>query len=347
MPSFSHRRSVPLAIGLLVVLATVPGLALAAPVQGAGGSVTVGPNETVDGVEGLFGTVVIQGTVTGDVDVAAGSVVITGEVGGDVSGAAGSVDIRGRVGGDVSVGAGSLTLAEDAVIGGRLNAGVGSAVLAGTVGGDASLGGGDIVLEETATFRGDVRYDGDLTDRGATVDGRLIHDDSIGAMDQPFRGIGDVVVDVYGFLVSLVVGLGLLAAIPERSRRLAGRVIDEPLRTGLVGLGILIGVPIGLLLLAFTIIGIPLSIIGALLFALVAWIGSIYGRYAVGEWLLGYTGVDNRWVALVVGMVAVALIGLVPWLGGLVSFVVLLLGLGGIAVLTLEAYRARRVAAAA
>lgn len=337
-----RRLLVPLLV-LLVVLGGLPGLAAAAPVQGMAGTIVVGSGETVDGVQAVAGSVVIRGTVTGDVQVATGSLVITGTVEGDVRGAAGSVDIQGRVGGDVEIGAGSLTVGEDAVVEGRLQAGVGSARIAGTVLGDAEIGTSSLVLESSATFGGDLRYDGELTDRGATVEGSLIRDDSLGGMTfDPGRGLGDAVFDVYGFLVNLVLGAVLLLAFPGASRRLAERVRSEPLRSGGFGLAVLVGVPILLVLVAITIIGIPLAIVGALLFALAAWIASVYGRYAVGEWLLGYVGTDNRWAALLVGMVAVGLVGLVPFLGGFVEFLVLLLGLGGLAFAGLGAYRGRR-----
>ena len=333
---------------LVVLLAGVPGLAAAAPVQGVGGTITVAAGETVDGVQAVGGTVVIAGTVTGDVQVAAGTLVITGTVAGDVSGAAGSVDIQGRVGGDVELGAGSFTLGEDAVVEGRLQAGAGSARLAGTVRGDAAVGAGSLVLEPTATFEGDLRYDGELTDRGATVGGSLIHDPSLGDGDRRFLdGVGDVVFGVYGFLVSFVLGAVLLLAFPAGTDRVRDRVREDPLMSGLYGLVALVGVPVLLVFVALTIIGIPLAIVGALVFALAAWVASVLGRYAVGSWLLGYVGTENRWAALFVGLLAVALVGLVPVLGGLVEFVVLLLGLGALGAVSLAAFRGRRAARAA
>ncbi len=59
--------------------------------------------------------------------------------------------------------------------------------------------------------------------------------------------------------------------------------------------------PIALIALAITVIGIPLSVIGSFLFALLVWVGVVYGRFAVAAWLLGLVGLENRWLALVVG----------------------------------------------
>jgi len=332
-----------LIIGVLVVLGTLPGLAMAAPVQGVGGTIVVAEDEIVDSVQAAGGTVVVRGTVTGDVEAAAGSVVIAGVVEGDVSAGAGSVDITGQVEGDVSVGTGSLTIGEEAVIGGQLEAGAGSARIAGTVVGDVQLGAGSIVLEPTATFEGTVRYEGELDDRGATVEGRLVEDPSIGQSQfQTGQQFAGPLFDAYGFLVNLVFGAVLLLVFPGGSQRLSNRMRAEPLSTGLYGLVALIGIPILLVLVAITIIGIPFAIIGALLFALTLWAGSILGRFAIGQMVMSYAGTDNRWLALLVGLIVVGVLALVPILGGLVEFLVLLLGLGSVAVLGREAVRRRR-----
>lgn len=338
------RRRLVAALGIvLLVLAVLPGAALAAPVQGFGGTVVVGPGQTVDSVQAVGGTVIIHGTVDGDVSVASGTLLIDGVVHGNVQSGAGAVTINGRVDGNVQVGAGTLDIGPDAVIAGTLAGGAGSATVAGTVLGDATLGTGSLVLQPTARFGGDLRYNGDLTDNGAAVQGELVRDTSLGAVNfGPILGVGRFVLTVYGFLVNVVLGAILLLAFPAGSRRLADDIESRPVRAGLYGLAVIIGVPILLIVLVVTIIGIPLAIVGAILFGLTAWVASVYGRYAVGEWLVGYTDVDNRWVALLVGLVVVGLVALVPLLGGIVEFLVLLLGLGGLAVVGRRAYNTRR-----
>jgi len=94
-------------------------------------------------------------------------------------------------------------------------------------------------------------------------------------------------------------------------------VAADPVRTGGIGMLVALGVMAGLVLLFVTIIGIPLSLAGLVLFLLVLWAASVYGRYALGTWLLSYADLDSRWLALVVGVVTVALLGMVPLLGQL------------------------------
>jgi uncharacterized protein HemY len=79
-----------------------------------------------------------------------------------------------------------------------------------------------------------------------------------------------------------------------------------------------------------------------LVYGLVLWLGYVYGSFAVGSWLLSLADAENRWLALFVGLLAVSLVGLIPILGGLVQFVVLLLGLGALGRGLRNRYRGRR-----
>jgi len=92
---------------------------------------------------------------------------------------------------------------------------------------------------------------------------------------------------------------------------------------------------------AITIVGIPLALVGIVAYVVALWIGSVYGRYALGSWVLDRLDSPNRWVALLLGVVGVALIGLVPWIGELVDLLVLLLGLGALALALWGRYRGR------
>ncbi|MDZ7701008.1 MAG: polymer-forming cytoskeletal protein [Halobacteriales archaeon] len=174
--SVSPRRLATTLVVLLVVLAGLPGLAAAAPVQGAAGTISVAEGETVDGVQAVAGTVVIRGTVTGDVQVAAGTLVIAGTVEGDVNGAAGSVDIRGRVAGDVNVGTGSFTLAEGAVIERSARAPAPGSALDGRhrrrVTPPSAVA--TSCSPRRPRSRATCATTPSSTDRGATVDGRLV-----------------------------------------------------------------------------------------------------------------------------------------------------------------------------
>jgi cytoskeletal protein CcmA (bactofilin family) len=329
MPPTSRRRALAVALAAVVLLGAVPAVAVAE--TRSGGTVVVEEGETVDGdLTASGGTVVVRGTVNGNLQAFAGTVIVDGTVTGDVQAFAGTVRIAGEVGGDVQASGGSVTLAEGATVDGSLQAGAGSVVVAGSVGGNAELGGDTVVLRSTADVAGNVRYDGELTrESGAAVGGSVVEDPSVGGDGGGFEAAGWLF-GVYGVLVNLALGAVLLLAFPGFSRGVAGRIADAPLRTGGVGLLALVGVPALLLGLLITVVGIPLALLGALGYAAALWVGYVYGAFAAGSWLLSVADVGGRWLALVVGVVAVALAGSVPLLGGLVEFAVLLLGLGAL-----------------
>lgn len=320
------------AVGVLV--GSVPVVA-AQSETGVGGGIVVSEGETVTSLEGVAGSVLVEdgATVTGDVSAVSGDVRIEGTVEGDVSGAAGSVQITGDVGGDVSGGAGTVIIAEGATVGGSLSAGAGTVGIDGTVEADVTAGAETITLGEAATVGGDLRYGGTLEGNTDAVAGEITHDPAIGPSTletiQPFT---EWVFALYALLLNLLLGAALLVFFPRFSNGVATRVADDPVRTGLVGVAVVVGMPLLLVVFAITVIGIPVTIAGAFLFALLAWIGLVYGRFAVAAWVLSLIRVDNRWLALIAGMVGGALFVQVPYLGSLGNLLIWLLGLGALAV---------------
>lgn len=344
--SLAGRRIVALVLVGVLALSLATGVAAAESVQGVGGTVVVGADETVDSVAAVAGTLIVRGTVTGDVSGAAGTIHVTetGRVGGDVEVAAGTVSIDGQVGGDVRVGAGTLDVSESARIGGNLDAGAGYAAIDGRVGGDVTVGAETVALGPNARIGGDFRYDAETLTRdpGATVDGRLVREaressGPVGGVDL----VGGVVGATYGLLANLLFGALLLLAFPDFSAGVASRVGSSPGRTGGVGLLALVGVPVALVFLVVTLVGIPLAVVGAVAFAGAVWAGLVYGQFAVGVRVLTAADRENRWLALVVGLVGFALLGAVPILGGLLELGALLLGLGALVLGLRDAYRRR------
>lgn len=324
---------------------------------------------TVDGdVAAMAGSVTVTGEVTGEVSAAAGSVEVGdgATVGGEVGAAAGSVDVgeNATVGGEVGAGAGSVSLDPGATVEGDVGAGAGSVDVAegATVVGDVNAGGGDAeidgtvegdvttgetaVLGATAVVDGDVTY-GEDVDRadGATVGGVVEHDPDVGwdgpgnveVSAPPLSGslVPGVVPDglqfVYWTLIALLIGGGLLALFPQFTTEVAAQATTDPVRTSAAGFAALFGAPFVLFAVFMTIIGIPLALAGTAVFLLVAWASLVYGEYLVGRQLLAAAGSGNQWLALVVGVVGIELLTLLPLLGGLLKFVVFLVGLGATA----------------
>ncbi|SIR53154.1 protein CcmA, bactofilin family [Haladaptatus litoreus] len=335
-----------LVVFLLIV--TLPATAAAEQTRTAG-TVVVAEGETInDDLSATAGSVVVRGTVNGDLSALAGNVLVaeTGTVSGDVSALAGNVRIEGTVTGNVESGGGNFVLAQTGTIGGSLEGAAGYSQLAGTVGGDVQVASETLAITETATIDGNLVYDAETFERapGATIGGTVRQDESMADVGPtPVPQIPNWVGTLYGFFVNLLLGVLLLAVFPTFSDGVAERARSEPLFSAGVGLLLLILVPIALVLFAITIIGIPISLLGALLFGIVLWIGTVYGALTVGVWLLSLADRTNRWLALLVGLLVVAILTQIPIFGGLVQFLVLLLGLGALAIGVRARYRGRRI----
>ena len=335
-PSPSRRIAVVAAV-VVVCLSSLSGVAAAQSTGQFGGTIVIEDGETVDGLEGVAGTIVVRGTVAGDLSGAAGTIRVTesGTVEGNVEAAGGSVIVAGTVEGNVQVGAGSFDLTETGRIGGDLQVGAGSVIVDGTVEGDVEAGGQTVTLGPNADVGGEFRYDAESFDRSpdASVAGGVVQDPSLGTdtgvgfnVDPLPSWIGTV----YTFLTSLLLGALLLLAFPGVSDTVANRGLERPIASAGIGLVTLIGVPVLLVLVAITVVGIPFSLAGFALFLLALWIAGLYGKYAVGTWVLDRTGGGNRWLALLLGLLGFLVLGFVPIVGGLSEFLATLLGLGAL-----------------
>jgi cytoskeletal protein CcmA (bactofilin family) len=332
-----------LAVVLVTVLAVslVPGTAVAQ--SGIGGTTTVESGETVSEISGVYGTVVIEGTVTGDVSGLAGDIVVRegGVIEGDLEAAAGTIQISGTVMGDVSTGTGSISVTETGVVEGNFDVGAGSVRIDGRIDGDAAIGADTIRLGEEAAIAGSLTYDGDLRGNRDAVAGDITRDRSLGfGLFTDIQPFASWLFTISTFIFNLGFGALLLGLFPRFSDRVADRTAAAPVKSGLVGLGTLLGIPVLLVALAITVIGIPLSLLGLAVFLVVIWIGLIYGRFAIGVWVLSRFDIDNRWAGLVVGLLLAVVLWEVPLVGGPLNFVIFLLGLGAF-VLALGSRRRR------
>ncbi|AGN02868.1 hypothetical protein L593_14660 [Salinarchaeum sp. Harcht-Bsk1] len=330
---FADRRIFVLLTAALLVLV---------PVVGAVGVVTGQDTTRVDeGGTYSGGTVVIEGPIDGDVRVFAGTVIIQGDVDGDVQAFAGTVQVQGTISGNLQAAAGTVVV--DGSVRGDVSVAAGTLAIDGSVGGNVRSASGTTQLGERSVVLGDLEYTGDLE--------RLEGSRVLGSVDQRVAlQIGPVLVPplwgwfvtVFAMLAHAALGAVLLLAFPEYSRSVVDRIESDPLVTGAAGLGVFVGVPIVLVLLLLTIVGIPVSIAGLVIFGIVCWIGLVYGRFAVGYVLVRRAGRDSPWLGLGVGLVGVGVLTQLPYVGGLVQFVTLLLGLGALGVSGARELRRRR-----
>ncbi len=331
------KEDIYLAGGNVDVAATVDG-----DVVAAGGTVTVGDEIKEDALL-AGGSVTVHGKVHDDVRAAGGSLTLDADVGDDALLAGGNVTLTpaSRVGGRAWLAGGELDIAGH--IGKELKAAGGHIVIAGEVMGDATLAGDDIEIKPETVIHGNLRYMSPkpaVIDKAAKIDGTITH--LPGARHEP-SAAGATAAGI-GMLVSVMVtGIVLLLLLPRVAAAVTQQIAQAPWKSLGLGLAVLTATPLVIVLLWVSLIGVWLGFILLAVYLIALLAGFLAGALCAGEAALTRLRRQveltrgARVAALVIALIVVGVLGLVPGLGGLVIFGMLLFGLGGLA---LQVYRA-------
>ncbi len=129
---------------------------------------------------------------------------------------------------------------------------------------------------------------------------------------------------------TLVLGMLLLALAP-RAMAAALAVARAEVGPAIAwGVAVAIGLPVVSVLVMLSVVGIPLGILGLLSLALIFTLGYVVGALAVGRLMVKEP--TSRYLAFLAGLAVLRLAGLVPFVGGLVTFVAFVYGLGALAI---------------
>jgi len=368
-----------ISLGVLLVLfslISVPALTEAKTVLRSGESVSISDDQKVAGnfyglsdtislageVDGdvllLGGTVVVNGVVADDVLVIGGNVTVSGKVAGDVRVLAGNVTLTGEIGGSVAVVTGKLDILSGAkvsgdvlVYGGNLNVSgevtgqvlgsIGSVRVDGPVEGGIDIETNDLTLGDKAQIGGDVRYVGNndlVRSQNATVSGEVVKSDPVVKVSTS---------SATDFLLPLLISLFATLSFYLLLRRPLEAVVSTTYRdTGkavLVGFGGLLLIPIAVIVLLVSVLGIfvgaaLLLLYGLLLiFALVASsmvMGALVAKMVVREYQ-----VNIWWIML--GAMLLHTLFAIHWITQLAGIFIFLATTGGL--LLHVWYRFRRI----
>lgn len=317
----------------------------------AGFTARLAGNVGGDGLAAGF-DVDVDATIGSDLYANGASVTVNGPVGEDVTAAGGTIRLRSgaTVGGNVRLMGGSLSI--EAPVSGSLVATGGSISLDAPVQGDVRLTGAEITFGDNARIAGNLTY---TAPEEIGIPASVIAEDRIrfvaGEHGHPFADWRDMAGKpqrlflptlfsaVWAFVVTLAFLLAIAAVFfavapgtVEKGRR---RIVEHPgasLLAGFLALATLIGlVPVS----AMTVIGIPLIPIVILVMVL-AWtlayalgIHALSMRVATAFWEVEQTTVAKLLV-MAAGLVGMAVLNFIPFVGWIVNFTVVLLGLGAI-----------------
>ena len=193
----------------------------------------------------------------------------------------------------------------------------------------------NLVLGDNVVINGTLKYNDNANTKG--IDASTI------TKVETYKGIEreeeTTKVKIQDFVVSLLglllIGVILNALWPNIFKKLK-EVTNEynfvnGLKDTLIGFLILIALPVFLIIMLMTIIGVPLAIIGFIMYGIMIYLTNVFVGYLLGDVLIRkvFNKTDvNNYLAILLGIVIIELLKVVPFVGALVSIITLCLGLG-------------------
>jgi hypothetical protein len=240
-----------------------------------------------------------------------------------------------KIGSDVYV-AKDVSADKVAVIGG-------SAKIDGQIQGDVAAIGGSIILGDTATVLGDVVAIGGTVQKApnAIIKGEIVeisipgHKAVVGAMNKgelPLLGISIALFCLLAFLGALILALVVVAFYTKQIGNTSFACEKNAGKCFWVGLlGLILIIPIALLLLV-SIVGIVFIPVWILLVVAALFFGKIAMSQLIGKKLLQLFKIAKKPMLLevILGIVALAFIAMIPFIGGLIKMILVTIALGGV-----------------
>jgi cytoskeletal protein CcmA (bactofilin family) len=297
-----------------------------------------------------------NGIVEGSVIAFAKDVDISGQVNGSVSGFGQNINVNGKVnrnlvgffsalnikpdadiGGDVTAFGGELTL--DGKIGKGLRGSVGTLIISGIVNGDVSVKADKIILMPTAKILGDFKYKSSKQakiESGASVSGQTFWTKEEAKKEKKPKDIftlKSLITEILFLLALMITGIVLTLIFKKRAYHAKRAVTASFLKSLGWGFVFMVCIPIAIIILIVTILGIPIAIISLFAYAVLLYIAKLPVATALGEKIIkafGKQGEPSLIPSMLLGLIVLTILLNIPYLEWLIYFIVLFTGFGAI-----------------
>ncbi len=326
----------------------------------AGNLVSIDAN-VQKGVHAVGNVVTINGNVGGTVYSGAGTLFINGTVGGSVHGGGGSIIINNSIANDLFMGGGHTVISKSASVGDDLFIGGGTIDIQGPVYGNAYIGGGVVTINSeihgnvkivsadklklgsNAKINGNLEYNSKNKieiEEGALVLGEtsIINKKSEAGSDKDTMFSALFAIISIAILIKLlgliIVGLLLIYVFKNITESTVKEGVNNLWKSFGTGLVLVFIIPIIMVLLFVTIIGIWPGIILGILYILSILLAISFAGITFGSWLVKIIGKNENypinWKVVVGGVLALMLIKVIPIIGGVIGCIFVLTSLGAI-----------------
>ncbi|MFL6691374.1 MAG: hypothetical protein ACJ8GO_00285 [Ramlibacter sp.] len=313
------------------------------------------------------GKVVVDQPIDGDASLAGGSIDVRAPVGDDLRAAGADVTVESTIGGELVAAGANITVAAagavargaalygsnvsmDGRIGGDLVARASKVTINGEVVGNVRVAAAEIELGPKARIGGSMSYatGSELKKaEGATVAGPIVREPERAARRASSATLGRGTSWLGGgmsFLALLAVAALFVLLAPRFGASAAGRIQASPWLALAAGFATVIAVPVLVVLLFITVLGIPVGIAIMALYPALLLAGFVVGVLFISRLLAvalrkqvpdGFAGGMGYFA---IGLLLILLVAKVPLVG---AMFVGLLGLAGVGACVLELYRRR------
>lgn len=296
--------------------------------------------------------IVVDGNINGNVNLSGYSLKVGGNVLRSVRLAGYKVTADGRVGMNLMMAGGIARLSSTCEVQKDVNISAGVAYIHGTVLGDLDVNADEVVISGTidgnVTARANEKF---RIDRSAVILGDLQYHSPVKAQIANDAQIdGDVkwirkstekgsdaftsfLTTVVLFVGGYIVGLILLALCRKSTCSVKETIMSDLPKSFGVGAIALIVVPIAVILVLITVIGIPLAIVTMLAYLVLFYVSKLFVALALGEALLKLVSSSeekSQALSLLIGLIILTVLFKLPWVGGIIYIVAAVLGMGGI-----------------
>lgn len=303
--------------------------------------------------------VVINGDVDGDLYVLGGTVEINGKVKDDLKVLGGKVTLNSEVADDVMAGGMDMKVSESAKVGGSLYIAGSDLMLEGDVAGNVHgssskfglagkvAGNVDLIVKERLAVAQNALIGGNLSYRApvetnipeSVVKGVVTFSEMNFRKDEMKMHGGMLFAKALSFGAALLFVLLFVVFMPEMVKK-TGKLMQANI-WGAVGYGLLAAVILtfGAILVMITLIGVPLGLIMLATFAIGAYFSKIFVAMWISSYMVDHVKKPNR--AMLFGFMTLSLafiylICLIPFVGMAISFILFFLGLGGLVLMKKE-----------
>ncbi len=270
-----------------------------------------------------------------DVFIGSGDAQIDGQIGKNLVAGTGALDILGRVNNSAYVSSGESNSGESKRSGLRVSQ-------------DAQIGDNlEYQSQKEAAISSAAQIGGETVFTEAQKDGVASSKNGINFNFNSFSPIAKILSWMSGFLWLLMITLLFVAVAKEKVEMLTAVYQENLGKTlgygSLVGFLLLITTPIVLLVLIVTIIGIPFAFILGLLYGIVLILSKAITAIVIGDLVFGEkvgTRKKSLYLTASVGVLILSVATAIPFIGGVLSIVATIFGLGAI---VLHMMKARQV----